>query len=86
MFYMYVLQSADPQAVFYVGSTGDLKRRFAEHNNGENTFTRYRQWRLVYYEAYLTLDAARERERKLKKHGRAKQLLFERIRAGLPSY
>ena len=35
MFYMYVLQSADPQAVFYVGSTGDLKRRFAEHNNGE---------------------------------------------------
>ena len=83
MFYVYVLQSIDEDQVFYIGSTNDLKRRVAEHNRGENTSTKHRQWRLVYYEAYVSMVAARERERKLKKHGRAKQLLLERIKNSL---
>ena len=85
MFYVYVLQSVDEDKVFYIGSTKDLKQRFASHNDGENTSTKNRQWRLVYYEAYVSMSAAREREQKLKKHGRSKQLLLERIKRSLDS-
>ncbi len=80
MNYLYVLYSPDDSGKsFYIGSTTDLKRRFREHCEGLNRSTAGRGWQLVYYEAYVTIQAARERERKLKKHGRTKQLLLERV-------
>lgn len=77
MFYVYVLKGEDGK--HYVGQTADLKRRFAEHNNGENSSTCYQQWQLLYYEAYQTQQAAIKRERKLKHHGGVYQSLIKRL-------
>ena len=51
----------------YVGYTNDLKKRFAKHNAGKVQATSWRYpMKLVYYEAYLDEDEARERERYFK--------------------
>jgi putative endonuclease len=51
----------------YVGSTGDLKRRFDEHRNGQVESTKHRQpIKLVYYEACVSKKKAEERERYFK--------------------
>ena len=83
MFYVYVLQSELDRERFYLGSTVDLKKRLQSHNAGENKATKGQQWKLVYYEAYISLDAARKREHKLKYHGKTKQALMHRIKASL---
>ena len=83
MFYVYVLQSAEDKERFYLGSTRDLKQRLRSHNEGENKATRGSQWKLVYYEAYISLEAARKREHQLKYHGRTKQALMRRIKQSL---
>lgn len=81
MHYVYLLKSRT-NGQFYVGSTSDLKRRFYQHNSGENLSTKaYVPWDLVYYEAYTTKTAALERERKLKYYGRG--LVEIKKRAGL---
>jgi predicted GIY-YIG superfamily endonuclease len=53
MKYVYMLQSeVDPER-YYVGSTPDLKRRFAEHNDGKSIHTnKFKPWRLVTYVAF----------------------------------
>jgi putative endonuclease len=62
MFYLYILESIETKR-FYVGSTNDLKRRIKEHNAGKNRSTKfYMPWRLIYYEAYITMDLARKAE------------------------
>ena len=71
MHYTYVLQSMKDMN-FYVGLTKDLKVRFENHGKGlvESTKDR-RPLRLIYYEACLSRDDARQRERYLKTyHGR----------------
>ena len=57
MFYVYVLRGKDGN--HYVGYTSDLKRRFKEHQNGENSSTAYQRWELIYHEAYKTKALAR---------------------------
>ncbi|UCG46483.1 MAG: GIY-YIG nuclease family protein [Phycisphaerales bacterium] len=66
MHYVYVLLSlADGK--FYIGFTGDLKRRLAEHQAGKNVSTKCRlPLRLVYYEAHLSKADAMRRERYFK--------------------
>ncbi len=83
MYYVYVLQSLKKSESFYTGYTSDLKIRFKQHNDGKNTSTAWSQWRLVYYEAYASEDAARDRERILKHNGRVKQFLMKRIKKHL---
>ena len=83
MYYVYVLQSEAEDDRFYLGSTTDLKRRMQEHNQGKNKSTRGHQWKLVYYEAYLSEAASREREHKLKQDGRTKRFLMQRIKTSL---
>ena len=83
MFYVYVLQNIGDAKDFYLGSTSDLRKRLASHNRSENVATRSRQWKLVYYEAYISLSAARKREHHLKHDGRAKRFLMARIRESL---
>ena len=62
MWYVYVLKSIEKDFT-YIGSTGDLKRRFNEHNNGESQSTKhYRPFRLVMYVAVETEKKARELE------------------------
>ena len=81
MHYVYVIQNESGK--FYLGSTSDLKRRLSDHNNGRNKSTKGNRWTVVYYEAYVSRQAARKREYRLKHGGRSKQILFERIRDSL---
>ena len=83
MFYVYVLQSLTDGKRFYLGSTVDLRRRLESHNEGENKATQGHHWRVVYYEAYMTLESARDREHKLKHDGRARRFLMQRVRSSL---
>ena len=83
MHYVYVLQDEADAKRFYVGFTGDLMVRLVAHNEGRNASTRGRQWRIVYYEAYVSRDAPRRRESVLKHDGRSRRALMDRIKASL---
>lgn len=79
MYYLYVLKSVSKQRL-YIGYSSDLRERIKQHNRGSVTSTKYsRPWRIIYYEAYCSEDAARDRERKLKQRGKAWQSLKQRI-------
>ena len=82
MYFVYVIQDLGDFDNFYLGSTSDLKRRLSEHNLCPGHYTSKRKWRVVYYEAYLSLKAARRREKSLKK-GKARMLLMKRIKESL---
>lgn len=70
--------------MIYIGSTSDLRRRVREHNSGKSRSTkRYMPWELVYYEAYLSEVDAREREKKLKHHGKGLAELKKRIKSSI---
>jgi putative endonuclease len=79
MYYTYVLKgSSNPS--FYIGYTADLKKRFKEHNSGKVIATRKGvPWKLIYYEAFLNLSSAKNREVKLKQRGNAWRELKRRI-------
>ena len=66
MHYVYVLQSkADGH--LYTGCTGDLRKRFQQHNDGKVPATQRRApLDLIYYEACLSIDDAFRREKYLK--------------------
>ena len=79
MYYLYVLQSEQNDG-FYVGITGDLDHRLAQHNAGFSHFTsKSRSWKLIYYEAFTSEKLARARESRLKNHARGLQELKKRI-------
>ena len=79
MNYFYVLHSMLDDAYYY-GSTTNLKKRVAEHNNKKVNATRYRlPVELVYYEAYTSISAARKREHQVKKSGSIRTALLKRI-------
>lgn len=64
MYYVYVLQSPKQ---FYIGCTGDLKRRLIEHQTNKSISTKNRgPWKLIYYEASLSNRDTLKRERYLK--------------------
>ncbi|MCC7004552.1 GIY-YIG nuclease family protein [Candidatus Nomurabacteria bacterium] len=66
MFYNYILQS-QKNGEIYSGLTKDLKRRLTEHNRGLNLSTsRYKPWKIIYYEACVDKGDAVRRERYLK--------------------
>ncbi len=66
MYYVYILRSGK-DGRFYVGMTGDLKRRIVEHRNGGVESTRSRlPLELLCYEAYTRKEEAGRREMFLK--------------------
>ncbi|MFH0749827.1 MAG: GIY-YIG nuclease family protein, partial [Candidatus Gottesmanbacteria bacterium] len=80
--YVYTLLSQKNNDL-YIGYSEDLKRRFAQHNNGMVKSTKgYRPWKLVYYEGYIAKKDATEREKQLKDH-KAKQDLKKQIKNSL---
>lgn len=80
MGYFYVLQNLKNPDWFYKGSTTDLRHRVTEHNNGEVISTcSYIPLRLVYYEAYVSEQSAREREALVKNNGNVWVPLRRRI-------
>ena len=83
MFYLYILKSKIDNDL-YIGSTNDLKKRFAEHNSGRVFSTRSRRpFELIYYEAYKSEKDVRKREHNLKLRSRAFAQLKKRIMQSL---
>jgi putative endonuclease len=79
MFYFYVLKSSKDEKYYY-GSTQDLKRRLREHNDKTVESTKNRlPLILVYYEAYLSIQSARLREKQVKASGSIRKVLNKRI-------
>ena len=74
MFYVYVLRSADGKDLYY-GFSSNLKQRFETHQR----MRKHAGWKLIYYEAYLDEQYARDRERMLKQYGAARDHLKQRI-------
>ncbi|MFQ5573053.1 MAG: GIY-YIG nuclease family protein [Nitrosopumilaceae archaeon] len=66
--------------MFYIGSTGNLKRRLLEHTQGLVKSTKNRRpLELVYKEIFETKKEAQNRERYFKDGGKAKKILTELI-------
>ncbi len=79
MYYVYVLLEKDTQKT-YIGFTSDLKRRFNNHISGNGAkWTKSGEWKLVYYEAYVSKQDATKRESKLKHYGQSRTHLFKRM-------
>jgi putative endonuclease len=79
MYYVYVLRSHKDQK-FYTGFTGDLQKRFKEHQDGVSPSTRTRRpLELVYYEGCLSKLDAMARERYLKS-GMGKRYIKNRLK------
>ena len=77
MYFVYVLKNALTNEIYY-GYTNNLERRFKEHNANNN-------WKLIYYEAYISELDARERENKLQHYGQSRSHLKNRIKRSLQS-
>ncbi|MBI2639516.1 MAG: GIY-YIG nuclease family protein [Candidatus Sungbacteria bacterium] len=79
MFYTYVIQSKKSKR-WYTGSSNDLRKRFKQHNQGKSTWTRSESpWTLIYYEACLSENDARSREKYLKT-GMGRRYLKNRLK------
>ncbi len=74
MFYAYVLQPLKKN-ILYKGSTENLNQRLEQHNNGLVTFTsKFRPWKIVYFETFSTRAEAMVRE-KFFKSGKGREWL-----------
>lgn len=66
MYYTYILQSEKDRSR-YIGVTGDLKKRFQEHNSGKARYSNTkRPYVLQWYSAFNEKQKAYEFERYLK--------------------
>ena len=80
--YVYLLQSMK-DGHWYTGMTKDLRKRFNQHQEGKNTWTKkYIPFELIYYEACRSMDDARAREKYLKS-GPGKRYLKNRLKCFL---
>ena len=62
MYVVYALKSLNRSYV-YVGLTGNIERRFGEHQSGNNKTTKpYRPFEIIYVEKHETRLEARKRE------------------------
>ncbi len=79
MWYMYVLGSLKNHRL-YIGYTGDLKRRFQEHNEARGgAFTAHNgPFELIFYEAFLHKKDALKAE-KFFKSGYGKEVLKDKL-------
>ena len=85
MFYVYVIQS-EADFGLYIGMSGDLRRRFLEHQSGESRSTKGRRpWKLIYYEAYIEEQDAVGREQFLKS-GSGRRFLDKQLKNHFNQY
>jgi putative endonuclease len=70
---MYILQCSD--GTYYTGSTWDLEKRLKEHNAGEgaNHTSKRIPVNLVYYEEFLRIEDAFNREKQVQGWSHAKK-------------
>ena len=78
MHYTYVLRGIK-SGRWYTGCTGDLRKRFKEHNEGKSPYTKRDTYELIYYEACLNMKDAFTREKYLKT-GMGKRYLKNRLK------
>ena len=79
MFYIYLLKSKKDNKL-YIGYTKSIIQRFKEHKAGKVFSTKYRlPVKLIYFEAYMDKEMAKEREKKLKQFGSSYSGLIKRI-------
>ena len=73
-YYTYIMSSNNDRTL-YIGVTGDLIKRVAEHKSGKGSvFTsKYHCHKLVYFETFSDSNQAIEREKQLKGWTRAKK-------------
>jgi putative endonuclease len=74
--YVYIMTNIT-NSTLYIGVTSDLKVRVWQHKNKEypNSFTsRYKLFKLVYYEGFSSIEEAIYREKQLKGWSRAKKI------------
>lgn len=83
MHYVYI--ASDSKHKLYVGITQNIERRILVHNSKQGAlYTKSGNFKIVFYEQYLTLTDARQREIQIKKWRRVKkEMLIERFRKGL---
>ncbi|MDD2731071.1 MAG: GIY-YIG nuclease family protein [Candidatus Portnoybacteria bacterium] len=80
MYTFYVLQSERDDKL-YLGSKGDLRRRFSEHRLGLVRSTKNRRpLKIVYREEWMTKKEAAAREKYFKGGGKAHNILKSLIR------
>lgn len=72
MYYVYVLKNRYGE--YYIGYTDDIERRLKQHQREGDSY-------LIYYEAYKSSRAARDREKRLKYYGSTWRGLKKRITA-----
>lgn len=83
MHYVYLLKSSKRSRI-YIGTTDDLRTRFAQHQAGRVKLIKaYLPFKLIYYEAYASKTDARKREIELKSHNQKKELLFKQLTSSL---
>ena len=83
MYYVYILKSKKDNSL-YVGYTNDVERRVWEHNNSKVGYTKgSKPWSLIYYESFISLEDAKQREKNLKYFGKAFGQLKRRIKNSL---
>ncbi len=79
IFYTYILKSRKNDNM-YTGYTNDLRKRFKQHNDNLNGYTKGRgPFQLIYYEACMNEDDARAREKYLKS-GKGKRYIKLRLK------
>jgi putative endonuclease len=79
MHYVYLLQNLTKKNI-YIGSSSNLKNRLYYHNHNKVKSTKNKgNYRLIYYEAYLSKKDAIIRERNLKKQHRQKDFLLKNL-------
>lgn len=74
-YYVYIMTNKH-NTVLYAGVTNDLTRRASEHREKAipGFTSRYNIGKLVYYEVFENIDAARAREKQIKAGSRRKKL------------
>ena len=83
--YMYILECSNGE--YYTGSTKNLERRLAQHQNGEgaNFTKKHLPVKLVYAEEYQRIDEAFHREKQVQGWSRAKKKALIDKQAGMLS-
>jgi len=80
MYYVYVIKlDCRGDKNFYIGYTGDLRKRIAEHKRGDTRSIKNRNPKLIYYEAYNDKYLALKREKGLKNSGSVYMALMKRL-------
>jgi putative endonuclease len=87
MYFTYILQS-EFTGRYYIGSTDNLDRRVAQHNDpgykGSKTTKRFKgPWKLVYAESLQTRAEAMSREREIKSW-KSRQAIHDLIISSVP--